>query len=478
MSALAHAIESNAPQSVTTISVNARVDYILRFSKHAVLVVDQDENVYSQVASQFLGSLANDHNAAFIAVSPKLNDIQIRCRIIEQLFADNLFDPEQSLAVSLINLAKQEKQLIDIVIEHTQYLSLQILHELCQLTDIAKKANYPISVLMLGTPQTGTLLANHKSLFNNKISILSGQTGQLLALNAKVFKVSSPFFKFTRTVKWLMIFTAFVISLSLLGFWLFQQDAFSLKTKLGLQSATQSVNSFVIEGEQPLKTIVLMAKPADVFQSLTSSESQNIDKKIPEIANPIDIVSAISAFQNSVEINEATKEIPINERPKRFESFLDSKPSEPKVTDPLTIKEDIKLLSPKSVLSPKLALTVTALDTDKKETVKNISGIESIKVETDYYANAKTGFVIQIAGFTRLPFYQQFLPDFTTINVKRYHRLLNQQPMLVITSEIYSTRLIAEQAITLLPSTIMSHQPWIKSVEAINSEISSFQRSQ
>lgn len=88
MSALAHAIESNAPESVTTISTNARVDYILRFSKHAVLVVDQDESIYSQVASQFLGSLDNDHNAAFITISPKLNDIQIRCRIVEQLFAE------------------------------------------------------------------------------------------------------------------------------------------------------------------------------------------------------------------------------------------------------------------------------------------------------------------------------------------------------------------------------------------------------
>ena len=472
MSALAHAIESNAPQSITTISVNARVDYILRFSKHAVLVVDQDENVYSQVASQFLGSLANDHNAAFITVSPKLNDIQIRCRIVEQLFADILFDPEQSLAVSLINLAKQEKQLIDIVIEHTQYLSLQILHELCQLTDIAKKANYPISVLMLGTPQTGTLLANNKSLFNNKISILSGQTGQLLTLNAKVFKVSSPLFKLTRTVKWLMIFTAFVISLSLLGFWLLQQDAFSLKTKLGLQSATQNANSFVVETEQPLKAITLIAKPADIFHSLTSNKTQYTDEKVPEIANPVDIVSAISAFQDSPEVNDAIKAISVNERPKRFESFLDNNTSEQKLADPVTNNEVSSLLSQAPVL------TVTALDNDNKETVKNIDGIASINVDVDYYTNAKTGFVIQIAGFTRLPVYQQFLPDFTAIKVKRYHRLLKQQPMLVITSEIYSTRLDAEQAITRLPSTIISHQPWIKSVEAINSEISRFQRSQ
>jgi len=472
MSALAHAIESNVPESVTTISVNARVDYILRFSKHAVLVVDQDENVYSQVASQFLGSLANDHNAAFIAVSPKLNDIQIRCRIIEQLFADTLFDPEQSLAVSLINLAKQEKQLIDIVIEHTQYLSLQILHELCQLTDIAKKANYPISVLMLGTPQTGTLLTNNKSLFNNKVSILSGQTGQLLALNAKVFQVKSPLFKLTRTVKWLMVFITFVISLSLLSYWLFQQDAFSVKTQLGLKSAALGANSFVIEDKKPVKVIIPLAKPTDIFQSLITKKSSGIDVMIPEVANPIDIVSAISAFQEPNEISEATNTLSVKEKPKRFESFLDNKESKQKIAEPVAKTDDNTLLSAIPVVTP------SALINDKTETSKTNTGIESIKVDNDYYTNANTGFVIQIAGFTRLSVYQQFLPDFTGINVKHYHRLLNQQPMLVITSEIYSSRIQAEQAITLLPSAIMSHQPWIKSVEAINSEISSFQRSQ
>ena len=70
------------------------------------LVVDQSQNVYSAVGSQFLGSMPTDHNAAFISVSPKLNDIQIRCRLIEQLFVDTLFDPEEALAVSVLNLLK------------------------------------------------------------------------------------------------------------------------------------------------------------------------------------------------------------------------------------------------------------------------------------------------------------------------------------------------------------------------------------
>ena len=64
------------------------------------------------------------------------------------------------------------------------------------------------------------------------------------------------------------------------------------------------------------------------------------------------------------------------------------------------------------------------------------------------------------------------------MNIKSYYRLLNQQTMLMITSEAFQTRLAAGQAVRLLPSAIQAYQPWIKSVEAINNEINAYQRSQ
>jgi DamX protein len=453
MSAQAHAIEYNAPQSVTTISANARVDYILRFSKHAVLVVDQDANVYSQVASQFLGSLGNDHNAAFIAVSPKLNDIQIRCRIVEQLFADTLFDPEQSLAVSVINLAKQEKQMIDIVIEHAQFLSVQILHELCQLTEIAKKANYVISVLMLGTPQAGLTLAKNKSLFHKKISVLSGQTGQLLTLSSKAFKVNSSFFKFNRFTKWTMAFIGFVICLAFTGYWLFQQDVFSENTKLKLQEVTS--NSTSIISAYSKKNLSTSAEVEDIFISLTANEKIVKERRsVP--AKPADIVKAIVNSESTATELIAPKLI---YKAKRFESFLDKKP-----------KNQDKIV-------PALVAAVSG-DVRSKIPKSNIGLIESVGAKANYYKSVQTGFVIQIAGFTRLSVYQEFVPDFKDINIKSYYRLFNQQTMLMITSEVFKTRLAAEKAVNLLPSTIQVHQPWVKSVEAINNEINAYQRSQ
>ena len=201
MSALAQTIDSpNAPNRVTKISANARIDYILRFSKQAILVVDHQLEHCSTVANQFLAALPVDNNAAFISISPKLNNIQVRCRLIEQLFNDELFDPEQSIAVSLINLAKKKRQALSIVIENAHLLSLQLIHELCQLAEIAKKAGYQISVLMLGLPQAGVTVANNSGLFRKNISILSAQTGQLLSLNSKLFKQRSLFFEFMTTI--------------------------------------------------------------------------------------------------------------------------------------------------------------------------------------------------------------------------------------------------------------------------------------
>eukprot|EP00487_Bulimina_marginata_P005083 TRINITY_DN22483_c0_g1_i1.p1 TRINITY_DN22483_c0_g1~~TRINITY_DN22483_c0_g1_i1.p1 ORF type:complete len:129 (-),score=51.78 TRINITY_DN22483_c0_g1_i1:2-388(-) len=103
-SAIPSTTPSNNTNSVTGISVIARVDYNLRFTKQAVLVVGDDASEYSQLASQYLSkplpthqvnskANAQHYNVAFVAASSKINDIQMRCRLVEQLFANTLFDP-------------------------------------------------------------------------------------------------------------------------------------------------------------------------------------------------------------------------------------------------------------------------------------------------------------------------------------------------------------------------------------------------
>ena len=148
-------VENNTVEiSTTAISVIARIDYIQRFSEQMTVVIDKDSAVYSKVARQYLANISQESsnpemNVAFVAASSKINDIQMRCRLIEQLFANTLFDPEQSLAVSILRLAKQNNGIITVIVEHAQALSLQIKYELCQLVDTAKKTKKILMLLYL-----------------------------------------------------------------------------------------------------------------------------------------------------------------------------------------------------------------------------------------------------------------------------------------------------------------------------------------
>lgn len=201
MSALAHSQKnknntSTAPnllvndnKSVTSLNVSARIDYIQRFSKQAVLVVDENITTYSQVARQYLSSLTKSEisdqnqsecNVAFVVASTKLNDIQMRCRIIEQLFSNTLFDPEQSLAVSITRLVKQDHDAITIIVEHAHSLSLQLKYELCQLVDIANKTQNKINVVFFAQEKAVQEIAQNKSIFNKKLIIISAESGQVI----------------------------------------------------------------------------------------------------------------------------------------------------------------------------------------------------------------------------------------------------------------------------------------------------------
>ena len=232
MSAVAHnnigqtniaSVQLNSEPAVTSISVSARIDYIQRFSKQAVLVIDQDSNIYTQAARQYLINLSKDKatqeaNVAFVSASTKLNDIQMRCRLIEQLFANTLFDPEKSLAVSILNLSQKSKDNITIVVEHAHSLSLQIKYELCQLVDVANKTHGKINVALFGLEKSAQDAANNKNIFKNKLVVLDAKSGQLLPLDHEKFRNDNSIFKHKFWLKLLatLITVGILIGLSLI----------------------------------------------------------------------------------------------------------------------------------------------------------------------------------------------------------------------------------------------------------------------
>ena len=107
----------------------------------------------------------------------------MRCRLIEQLFVNTLFDPEQSLAVSVLRFAKQQGESISIVIDHAHALSLQVKYELCQLVTLAKKNKLTINVVLFGLMEAGQQLAINKSLFKSKVAIIDAGNGQILSMD-------------------------------------------------------------------------------------------------------------------------------------------------------------------------------------------------------------------------------------------------------------------------------------------------------
>ena len=167
-------------------------------------------------------------NVAFVSASTKLNDIQMRCRFIEQLFANTLFDPEKSLAVSLLTLSKQRKENITIVVEHAHALSLQMKYELCQLVDVANKTQSKINVALFGNEQAAQNVATNRSIFKNKLAIIDAKSGQLFPLDHAKFNSKNAMFtnKF-----WLKVATITLVISALIGlswFVLINYDNFSL----------------------------------------------------------------------------------------------------------------------------------------------------------------------------------------------------------------------------------------------------------
>ena len=321
---------------------------------------------------------------------------------------------------------------------------------------------------MLGDYNAGRILATHKDLFQKKLSVLSQQSGQLLALSAKEFKVSQSWLTLTVNKKWLIA----LASLSLLAIatvlWLKQQEinfanlpespiaisSLNLeadKTVLSVSSQSGNSNKVVVD-KAPIKRE--LASIQHIYNVLLGN---NVAKKeiLNEPANARDIVSAITAIESApteAVVSDSNLEIvPVEYKKKTANANHAVKVGK---------AENIDVFSAKSVPS----LTKEANN--------------EFALGRNYYQNFTQGVVIQIAGFTQKSILTEFLADFTDIEFKQYKRALNGEEMTVLTSKHYVTRAEAERALYKLPNAILVREPWIKTISAINNEISAFQRSQ
>lgn len=451
MSAVAHtsidhtniaSVQLNSEPAVTSISVSARIEYIQRFSKQAVLVIDPNVDVYTQAARQYLINLAKEKshqesNVAFVSASMKLNDIQMRCRLIEQLFANTLFDPEKSLAVSILNLSKQSKDSITIVVEHAHALSLQMKYELCQLVDVANKTHSKINVVLFGLDQAAQETATNRTIFKNKLSIIDAKSGQLFSLEHARFHSENSIFtpKFwQRLVITLLSITALI---GLTWFALIKYDNFTL-AKLPIFDAAVIEQPSI--NKEPKITLVPMAA------------------KIVEQANAKDIYAALLG---NVILAAETQSQPALAKDILQALALDE------VTVPKQIMAEQESQNPTlRVMNEAIAKKSKPEQINNKQTF-----ILPIKLTPNYYLNSSTGYVIQLAGFTDMTVLSDFVKDYPNIEYFSYQRTLNDQPFIVLTSKVFTDKTAANKAMQALPPAIMKRGPWLKSNSAIKREI-------
>jgi DamX protein len=112
-----------------------------------------------------------------------------------------------------------------------------------------------------------------------------------------------------------------------------------------------------------------------------------------------------------------------------------------------------------------------------KTTAEQSKLINQLTVGNDYYAN-NAGYVIQLAAYRDFKLPKAFLDTLSTIDHQAYQRLLNNKPLIVITSLVYADKSAAQSALSLLPKSLLARQPWIKSVKVVNDEINAFLHSQ
>ena len=195
--------------------------------------------------------------------------------------------------------------------------------------------------------------------------------------------------------------------------------------------------------EKP-QTMVLDALDATTLKTITSKES----------AIPEDIYSLLVNPKTSV----MKKELPLPATPLDIIYAITIEP-----TDNTT--ENVSLVKPK----------IDKIEVKATEVEPNL--VNNFLVDNNFYA-AKAGYVIQLSAFSDLTLPQKYLAALATIEYHIYQRQLNDKPLMVITSKVYTDKASAQVALSSLPESLLSRQPWIKPTSVVNNEINAFQLSQ
>jgi DamX protein len=445
-------LPNESVSSNTDISVIARINYNLRFTKQAVFVLGQNTEQYSLLATEFLGNLSTNPskaqanklseiqlNVAFVSASNKLDDIQIRCRLIEQLFVNTLFDPEQSLAVSIFNLASEKKQSISIVIDHAHSLSLQVKYELCQLVTIAKKNNLAINLVMFGLTSAGHKIATNKSLFKNKITLIDALTGQVISLNNNKILANNHIGIFTRKQKQVFIGVISTLVVVLVCLYLFIIGDIQ-NIDFGNEDPTLHNNN-----EKPtLETKQVINK----HRSSTSTVGQSEHIKIET-----DVVLNKESLATNEDIHQAllNQYLPI-------EKII-----------PANTGDILQALAQvdEQIVKASVSLSKSIVVSDKKHENNKQYYLQSFK-------QLPQGYLVQIAAFNDMKSTVNFIALHKQQTLYWYKKEVKGRTYIIVTSPIFKSVESANTELSSMAESLLLRKPWIRSISSIINEINTF----
>lgn len=431
-------------KNITSINANARIDYILKFSRHVVVVIDDLNQGFGAISGSYLATLPETANASLVTVSNKLNDVQVRARINEQLFPGQPFDPEIALTQSVSEHYHTSNSPVAIVIEQAHHLSLQIIHELTLLAEIAKKAGRDIQIVLLGEIEIGRIIANNYSLFNKKLSMLSAHSGQLITANADLLKAKGSFLALTPFNK-LVLGLVLALAITFVGlFFMYQRDSLQFSQLPSTESAPLTVTKPEAIVTPALTEVTEQATPKEVLSALNVNSMQP-DKVV--YAQPSDILLAINAVEQNTN--------------KRGSEEIEQ--SDSSVLQTNTINVDTVVTD--NIITDSLS--------------QPLPSIEQQPIVLDAYGfnNETTGVVIQFAalevneGEMLANVVDDFVNRFYLNDYKYYSRFMNGKAFVVITSGVYQERKLAADAMLELPTELQNSGIWLKSVETIHKEM-------
>jgi len=133
-------------------------------AQHKIVVMEGPTGVGKTVLlEEVLTQTLPDANKCYVTPARGMSDVQIRSRIIEQLFGNVLFDPEMPLLTSFIEFNQPQQMLI--ALDNSQFMSGRIVGELLQLFSEAPNLGIDLTiVLALDKSLNSTLLNVNSSL--------------------------------------------------------------------------------------------------------------------------------------------------------------------------------------------------------------------------------------------------------------------------------------------------------------------------